>query len=67
MERCGEEGSGFHPGGGGKPQQDFKRFCPIWGHGDDNGVFPELMSRLNMIINVNIFIWHKAWHGVEAQ
>lgn len=32
-----------------------------------NGLFPELMSRLNTIININISSWHEAWYGVEAQ
>lgn len=32
-----------------------------------NSLFPELMSKLNMIININSFSWHKAWHGMEAQ
>lgn len=66
-ERWGREECGFHPGGGGKPQQAFREFCHIWGNADDDGLSPELMSGLNVIINVSISSWRKAWCGVEAQ
>lgn len=67
LGRWGWEESGFHPGGGRKALQERQKFCYISGNGDDNSLFPELISRLNMIIIVNIFSWHKAWHGVKAQ
>lgn len=60
----------MHPGGGGKLPQDlkkFKKFCEIGENGDDNHLFPELMSGLSKIISVNIFCGQRTWHGVGAQ
>lgn len=70
VARCWEEGVRFHPGGGGKPLQDlkkFKKFCQIGESGDDSHLFPEPVSGLSKIINVNVFCGQRARHGVGAQ
>ena len=69
-EALGKRGVRFHSGGGGKPLQDLKPFnksCQVGENGVGDCLFPEPLSGLNEVINVDIFLGQRAWRGVEAR
>lgn len=55
---------------GGKPLQDlktFKKFCQVGENGVGDCLFPEPLSELDEVINVDICLGQRAWCGVEAR